>query len=505
MILKTVFCKSNILFTIFCCILFFINACADVNRNSIAFGLNTAPVTLDPRYATDAVSYRITRLIYKSLVDFDEQYQMVPDLANWEQLAPDHYRFKIKNKDRKFHDGSLLTADDVKATYDSVLKPENASPHRGSIQMIDSISVINEDTIDFMLSQADPLFPGRLVIGILPEELVFENHNFNRKPVGSGPMRISEWKDDSRLKLIRISDNQTIEFIALKDPIVRVLKLLRGEIDLVQSSLPPEIVKWLDDKESIHVKRKQGNTFTYIGFNLEDPETGNIHVRNAIAHAIDRRSIIQYVMGESARKAGALLPPDHWAGNHNLTGYDYDPNKAKLLLKQAGYDLDSPLKLTYKTSNNPFRLRLATIIQDQLKAVGIEIDIRSYDWGTFYGDIKAGRFQMYSLSWVGLKMPDIFRYVFHSSAIPPNGANRGRFIDAHVDSIIDIAEVEQSLTKQAEYYRELQQYLFDALPYVPLWYEDNVLAVRKDIKGYKLNTDGNFDSLINVTRLNNSL
>jgi len=503
MIFKTVPSKTNYLILGLCYLLFFINGCADTNRNSIAFGLNTAPITLDPRYATDAVSYRITRLIYKSLVDFDEQFQIVPDLASWEQLAPDHYRFILSDTNRIFHDGSLLIAEDVKATYDSVLNLKNASPHRGSIQMIDSISVINKDTIDFKLSQPDPLFPGRLVIGILPEKLISAKHNFNRGPVGSGPMRISEWKDDSRLKLIRISDNQEIEFIALKDPTVRVLKLLRGEIDLVQGNLPPEIVKWLDERESIDVKRKQGNTFTYIGFNLEDPETGNSYVRNAIAHAIDRDMIIQYVMGESARKAGALLPPDHWAGDPELTGFDYNPEKAKMLLKQAGYDNSSPLKLIYKTSNNPFRLRLATIIQDQLKSVGIEVDIRSYDWGTFYGDIKSGRFQMYSLSWVGLKMPDIFRYVFHSSAIPPNGANRGLFIDAHVDSIIEIAEVEPSLSKQAEYYRELQQYLFDALPYVPLWYEDNVLAIRKDIQGYSLSTDGNFDSLEYTTRIKN--
>jgi len=502
MTIKKVFNKTNLFLTCLLFTLVFLAACADSNRDSIAFGLNTAPVTLDPRFATDAVSYRITRLIYKSLVDFDEQFQVVPDLASWEQLAPNHFRFKLNKKGREFHDGTRLTTADIKATYDSVLNPDNASPHKGSIQMIETMELLDDDTIDFKLSQPDPLFPGRLVIGILPQRLISTKHDFNREPVGSGTMRFSEWQDDSRLKLIRISDNQIIEFIALKDPTVRVLKLLRGEIDLVQGNLPPEIVNWLDEKESIQVKRKQGNTFTYIGFNLEDPETGNINVRKAIAHAIDRDAIIQYVMGASARKAGALFPPDHWAGHSGLKGVEHNPDKAKMLLKQAGYDLLTPLKLTYKTSNNPFRLRLATIIQDQLKSVGIEVDIRSYDWGTFYGDIKAGRFQMYSLSWVGLKMPDIFRYVFHSSAIPPNGANRGRFIDARVDSIIESAEIEPSLSKQAAYYRDLQQVLFDALPYVPLWYEDNVLAMRNNIQGYTLSTDGNFDSLELITRLN---
>ncbi len=479
---------------------FIISGCADSNRNSIAIGLNAAPVTLDPRFSTDASSYRITRLCYRSLIDFDEQFQVIPDLANWEQIALDHYRFTLGDEGREFHDGSHLTANDVKATYESVLDPANISPHRSSVQMISSMTIVDEDTIDFKLSQADPLFPGRLVIGILPAHLISNRHDFSRAPVGSGAMKIAEWQDDSRLKLIRLKDNQLIEFIALKDPTVRVLKLLRGEIDLVQGDLPPEIVTWLSERDSIDVKRKHGSTFSYIGFNLEDPITGNDLIRKAIAHAIDREAIIKYVMGESARLAGTLLPPDHWAGNAALTGYEFNPDKARALLKQAGYSLDTPLQLSYKTSSDPFRLRLATIIQDQLKTVGINVDIRSYDWGTFYGDIKAGRFQMYSLSWVGLKMPDVFRYVFHSSAIPPDGANRGRFVNEQVDTIIETAELESSLIKQAEYYRELQQILFDALPTIPLWYEDNVLAIRKDINGYTLSADGNFDALMNTIR-----
>jgi peptide/nickel transport system substrate-binding protein len=481
------------LILIFCSLILF--SCADSNRNSIAFGLNAAPVTLDPRFATDAVSYRITRLIYRSLIDFDEQFQAIPDLASWEQIELDHYRFTLGNEGREFHNGSRLTAVDVKASYESVLNPETVSPHRASIEMIKSMEVIDENTLDFKLTRPDPLFPGRLVIGILPEKLISKNHGFSRLPVGSGAMKIKEWKDDSRLKLIRLNDNQLIEFITLKDPTVRVLKLLRGEIDLVQGNLSPEVVTWLTERESVRVNKKQGDTFTYLGFNLEDDVTGNELVRKAIAHAIDRDSIIQYVMRNAARKAGAIFPPNHWAGHKTLIGYDYNPEKAKALLKQAGYSPESPLQISYKTSSDPFRLRLATIIQDQLKTVGIDIDIRSYDWGTFYGDIKAGRFQMYSLSWVGLKMPDVFRYVFHSTSIPPNGANRGHYNNPQVDALIETAELEPSLAKQAEYYRELQQILFDTLPAIPLWYEDNVAAMRKEIEGYTLTTDGNFDSL----------
>ncbi|MCH8846983.1 MAG: hypothetical protein IIC11_09655 [Proteobacteria bacterium] len=139
-------------------------------------------------------------------------------------------------------------------------------------------------------------------------------------------------------------------------------------------------------------------------------------------------------------------------------------------------------------------------IQYQLKQVGIQVDVRSYDWGTFYGDIKAGRFQMYSLSWVGLKIPDIFRYVFHSTSLPPNGANRGRYKDAIADAMIEAAESKQNLAEQAKLYQSLQAYLHEQLPYIPLWYEDNILVTAKDISGYTLASDGNYDGLLTVKR-----
>jgi len=479
---------------------FFISSCKDLDRDTIAIGLNASPITLDPRYATDAISYRLTRLLYKSLIDFDEEFHAKPELADWEKISPTHYRFTLREKLNEFHDGSLLTSEDVKATYESILNPREISPHKGSIAMIESIEVVNRNIIDFKLLYPDPLFPGRLVIGILPKKLIAKKHNFSREPIGNGSMKIVDFRNDNHLKLLRLHDKKIIEFITLKDPIVRVLKLLKGEIDLIQGNLPPEIIAWLDKKKSIHVKKKVGNTFTYLGFNMEDPVTGNILIRNAIAHAIDRESIIKYVMGSSARKAETLLPPEHWAGNPSLTGFDYNPEKSRILIKQAGYSNLHPIKLVYKTSNDPFRLRLATIIQNQLNSVGIEVEIRSYDWGTFYGDIKEGRFQIYSLSWVGLKMPDIFHYIFHSESTPPYGANRGRFKDKNVDLILELAKSEVSLDKQSLYYKDLQEYLLQVLPYIPLWYEDNVLVSKSNIKGYMLSTDGNFDSLEYVTK-----
>jgi len=477
-----------------------ISSCSQEKDDAIRFGLESAPVTLDPRFSTDAASYRITRLIYRSLVDFDDNFQFIPDLADWEMLDLEHYRFKLHNTGRQFHHGERLNADDVKETYDYVLDINNASPHRGSLAVIKSIKVVDDDTVDFILQHPDPLFPGRLVIGILPAALIDSDHPFNRQPVGSGSVAFQEWPNDGDLLLNRLNDNQRLKFITVKDSTVRILKLMRDELDILQNDIPREMINWLEEQDKTHIKKARGDTFTYMGFNMSDPVTSQLSIRQAIAHAINRDEIIEHVMDNTARKAGAILSPEHWSGNAELTGVEFDPEESRRLLKAAGYDELNPLQIIYKTSNNPFRVRLATIIQYQLKQVGIEVDVRSYDWGTFYGDIKAGRFQMYSLSWVGLKIPDIFRYAFHSTSLPPNGANRGRFKNDTVDAMIEAAESKQDLYEQAKLYQDLQVYLHEQLPYIPLWYEDNILVTAKDISGYTLASDGNYDGLLTVER-----
>ncbi len=471
----------------------------------LRFGLASAPVTLDPRFATDATSTRINRLLYARLVDFDERLMPTPALADWQRLSPTHYRFRLGNTGRDFHDGSRLTARDVKATYDFILDPANASPHRASLTLIERIEVIDGDTLDFHLSRADVLFPAYLVIGILPVQQMATGHAFSRDPLGSGPFRFRAWPDDGHLQLVRLRDGQALTFVRVSDPTVRVLKLLRGEVDLLQNDLSPELVHYLQNKqnkegEGITVRRARGSNFTYLGFNLDDPQLADPAVRRAIAQAIDREAIVHYLMDGSARLASALLPPDHWAGNADLPLIAYDPQAARAALRAAGFTPDNPLRLHYKTSTDPFRVRLATVLQSQLREVGIEVDLLSYDWGTFYGDIKAGNFQMFSLSWVGIKTPDIFHYVFHSDAVPPRGANRGRFRDARTDALIEQATAASTLEAQAKLYRQLQARLLELLPYVPLWYEDHVLAAREGIVGYALSLDGNYDGLISVRR-----
>lgn len=482
------------------CFLHLLAGCQPQPSQAIRFGLASAPINLDPRFATDAVSERINRLIYRSLVDFDEASRPRPALASWRLIEPGRYRFRLGKAGREFHDGTRLDATDVVATYRSILDPDTASPHRKILSLIKTVQAIDEDTVEFILRRHDVLFPAYLGIGILPEEAIKAGHSVSKNPIGSGPFQFVRWPHAGQLQLVRVSDAQSLVFEKVADPTMRVLKLLRGEIDLLQNDLPAELVTYLSKQQRVKVQRMAGSNFSYLGLNLENEHTAVLAVRQAIALSIDRQAIIRYIFANRARLASSLLPPSHWAGGKNLGSISRDIPTARKLLAAAGYTAQHPLQLDYKTSSDPFRIRIATILQQQLAEAGIKVTIKSYDWGTFYGDIKAGRFQLFSLAWVGIKTPDIFRYVFHSHSLPPEGANRGRLQDSVLDKLIAEAENAEDMQQKARLYRQIQAYLLEILPYIPLWYEDQYAAVRANIHHYNIAADGNFDALIETIK-----
>lgn len=487
--------KPLVLMALICCF-----AACDTSENSaIRFGLSTVPVTLDPRYATDAVSARLVDLLTVSLVRFNAQDQVIPYLARWKMLSPQRYQFYLGDDFRAFHDGSRLNAADVVATYRSVLREDLASPHRASLSMINHVSAVDENTVEFQLSSPDLHFPARCTLGILPAQLIEKDHPFNAQPVGSGAMQFKAWPHSGELQLNRVNDGQIFRFLTVKDPTVRALKLARGELDVFQGEIPYELLPWLAERASVRIESEQGSTFSYLGFNLQDPAVADVRVRRAISLAIDRQAIINYVFRDAARVANGLFPPEHWLGITDHT-MQFDPERARELLQSVGISSATPLSLTYKTSSNPFRIRLATIIQSQLAPLGIHLQISSLDWGTFYADVKAGRFQMYSLSWVGLKLPEAYRQIFHSESVPPQGANRGRYQDAVLDKMIDDAEQLASMSAQKQAYQAVQRHLLETLPIVPLWYEDVVSVQRDRISTYPIARDGAYTGLQDVTR-----
>ncbi|NNJ90622.1 MAG: ABC transporter substrate-binding protein [Gammaproteobacteria bacterium] len=479
--------------------LVFLTSCSTQEENQqIRFAVSNVPVNFDPRFATDASSERVNSLLYSHLVDYDEQLLPVPSLADWQLVNTKTYRFVLRDDVPLFSNGERLSSEDVVATYQYVLKGKNLSPHREALSVIESVDVEDDKTILFRLKYADPLFPAYLRLGILPKNLLESDHDFRQQPVGSGVYELLDKRDANKVTIRRRRDGQEITFLQVKDPTVRVLKLLNHEVDLLQNDLSPEMVAYLKKQPKLNYLNMPGSNFTYIGFNLQDEQTGQHAIRQAIAHAIDRKAMIKYVFNDAAVAAESILPPRHWAGHNGLSATQYDQYRARELLATSGYDENNRLTLTYKTSTDPFRIKLATIIQSQLAEVGIDIIIKSYDWGTFFGDIKSGNFQMYSLSWVGINTPDIFKYVFHSDSVPPKGANRGQYLSAEIDGLLDSIGRTDTLDQQKDIYYRVQEILHNELPYIPMWYEHQQAFMQPTLKNFKLSSDGNYESLVSV-------
>ncbi len=458
----------------------------------IVFAISQAPLNLDPRYATDAASERLNRLLYQSLVDFDAHTKPQAGIASWQQLSPLSYQFTLSEQRRLFYypasaehkaKARKLTAYDVKATYDSITALSD-SPHSAEFSNLKNVVVANERTVLFYLNAPDRHFPAKLLLGILPADLVESQHDFARLPVGSGPLVLLDSHNKWRLQ--RLDDDQLISLVEVKDPTVRMLKLVHAEVDLIQGDLPPESVRYLQAKPGLTVKTAVGVNFSYMGLNTQDPQLKKLKVRQALAHAIDRQAIIDKAMLKHSRLGGAILPPEHYAQQQTLPAYAYDPALARRLLQEAGVSL--PLKLVYKTSTDAQRLRLATIMQAQMRAAGIDLEIRSLDWATFFAEIKQGNFQLYGLTWVGVKTPEIYAQAFASDSVPPKGFNRGRYQDAELDKLLS-----------AEDWQAVTQRVHQQLPYIPLWYEGQFAAMQKGMQNYSPKADGNWDDLATIS------
>jgi len=452
---------------------------------SIVFAIAQAPLNLDPRYATDAGSERVNRLLYRALIDFDAQSKPIAQLASWKKVSTTQYRFTLIKSPDQFHNGMMLTAHDIAATYQSIMQLKD-SAHTAEFANIAQIEVVDNRTLDFYLQQPDAQFVAKLIIGILPAPLIAAGHDFSHAPVGNGPLKLVSW--NHQLILERRSDQQRISLIEVKDPTVRVLKLIRGEVDLLQGDLQPELVKYLQTKPQLVIKTSVGSNFSYLGFNCQDAQLQNPLVRLAVAHAIDRTTIIKLALVSASREAGAILPPEHYT-NHDATtlvSYNYNPALSKELLIKAGVKL--PLKLVYKTSTDAQRVRLATIMQAQMAPAGIDLEIRSLDWGTFFEDVKQGQFQLYGLTWVGIKTPEIYAKSFATNSIPPIGFNRGRYADKALDQLL-VKEDWPAVTAR----------IHEQLPYVPLWYEGQFAAMDKNITHYSPKPDGNWDDLATIS------
>ena len=478
----------------------------------LVVGIESNPLQLDPRYSTDANSVRISNLIYNSLLRADERSQLQPELAeNWRMLDDRTYLFNLR-KQATFHNGRPLTAADVKYTYESILDSKSLSPKRGLLRPLDTIQQTGTYQLRFRLAAPHAPFIEQFTLGIVPAGSDTNANASHLPPPGSGPFRVQSLESGEKVTLKANSSYwegapplSGIVFKIVPDALVRVLEFKQGAIDFMQNDLEPDVLPWLKNNTPADVEMNQGTTFQYIGINLTHPILRQRKVRQAIACAIDRASIIRHLLKDTVTAAGGLLSPLNWAYDDSAQLWPYDPARAEQLLDEAGFpdpDGDGPrprFRLSFKTTNIDLRRRIAEALKEQLLRVGIELELRSYEWGTFFGDVKNGNFHLYSLAWVGIEDPDIYYQIFHSSSMPPNGDNRGRYNNPEIDRLLTQGRATVKRSERQLIYREVQRLLAEDLPYVPLWWWKNVVVKKSGVRGFVPYPDGELISLKRVS------
>jgi len=493
------------------CTLFCLTSCKQkrTDPSTVTVVIESSPTNLDPRIGTDAQSERIDELIFDALLKKDKQFNLQPDLAtSWEMPDPRTYIFHLRSGVH-FHNGLLLTARDVKWTLDSMRDHTLLTGKYQAYRNISSVETPDASTVIVRMQQPDASLLWNLsdgAIGIVPYG---SGRDFQQHPIGTGPFRFVQQEVDKEVILERNPQSWQIvpriarlEFHVVPDATTRALEMRKGSADVAENALTPDMLWSLRDDAKLATVSVPGTVVQYLTFNLRDPYLRDVRVRQAIAYAIDRPLIIQALMRGQARLAHSLLPPTHWAYDGDVPQYAFNPERARSQLDAAGHKPGRDgvrFHLVMKTSTDEGTRLLAMALQQQLRAVGIALDIRSFEFATFYSDITHGSFGLYGLRWIGgNEDPDIFRYAFASSSFPPRGANRGGYSNAEVDRLLQLASIETDQAKRKLAYARVQQLLATDLPSLPLWFMDSVVLYNRRLSGVEASASGNFYFLENA-------
>ena len=486
---------------------------SDAPPGTVIVAVRTAPNTLDPRFANDETGQRIGQLVFSSLMDLGDDLRATPTLA--ERLDhPDPLTYVATlRRGVKFHDGRELSAKDVVYNYAQYLDPTFVSPFKGAFRVLESVRALDDYRVEFTLKEPFAAFPIQLVTPpIVPAGA---GPDFGTHPIGTGPYRFVRYDVDDKVVLAPFDDyyggpprNRGLVVRVIPDDTMRGLELRKGSVDLVVNDLPPDMVYEFEKEPRFTLAHAPGLDYAYIGFNMRDPAVSDKRVRHAIGYAINQRAIVDYLRRGLARPAVGLIPSQAWAFEPDVRQFPYNPDRARQLLDEAGVrdpDGDGPLprlRLTLKISTNEETRLQSTVIQEDLRRVGIELEVRSYEFATFYADVVKGNFQLFSLQWVGgaLVDPDILRRVFHSTQTPPAGFNRGYYNNPEVDRLIDLASAATDESERKKDYGEAQKLIAEDAPYISIWNRTNVAVAQRQVSGLRLNAYVNFESLKDVVK-----
>lgn len=518
------------------------------DARTVVMVIETSPNNLDLRVGTDAQSERVGGLIFDALVRKDEHFELRPWLAErWEQPDARTWIFHLRDGVR-FHDGRPLEAEDVAWTVRSMTDGSLVTAKGGAFAAVDRLETPDRLTVvvrlkwpdaGLLFNMSDGLF------GVVPRG---SGRGFGLRPVGSGPFRFVSAVQDKEVVVERngqywadrvaqesgpvdpnlftppaklggtpISDKtgevgapgfrsapagarrvERVRFAVVPDAITTALELKKGSADAESNVITLDMVHALRDVPNLRTERGPSSVAIYVNFNVTDAVLRDKRVRQAMACAMDRRAIIAALWRGEAREADSLLPIGHWARAEDaeMARYPHDVERAKRLLDGAGFRPGKDgvrLRITLKTSTDETTRLMAAVLQQQMRAAGIDLQIRSAEFGTFYADLTKGAFQMYALRWIGSNEdPDIFRYAYGTGAMPPKGGNRGRYSNRQVDALLSAAAGETDQGRRRAEYVEVQKILAEELPGIPLWYPNNEVVHTARLGGVRVGASGDF-------------
>ena len=485
-------------------------ACQPDRREAgITVLIESPPDSLDDRLALTGNGQRVAQLIAPGLVTFDDRSEPIPDLAqSYRQIDDTTIEFTLR-PNLTFHDGSALTSADVKATFDGILERRVASPKADRFEAIARIDAVDPTRVRFYLKRPYAPILAELSLGIVPRRRsqMPEALTQDTAPIGAGSFQFSAQADDDHLELMpfdgyylgkpRIS---RLRIRTVRDETTRVLELLKGRADLMIGAMSPASLPSLAENPSLRVLKRPGTGYAYLAFNLRQPPFSDARVRRAICHAIDASLITRTKFHGLAEPAAGMLPSAHWA-YAPTAGCQPDAAVAAKLLEDAGYAAPNrPLQFTLKTSNDRFRKSIALIFKEQLAKLGIQVELRSLEFGTFFSDVRKGNFDAITLKWSAVIEPDMLRDVFGSQNIPSArnhfaGWNRGAYVDPRLDEVLEQAAGTLVIGQRQTLYREAQHILDRDLPYIPLWHEDAVVVVSSHLQDFEPSTHNFFRPL----------
>ncbi len=497
---------SGMLFFLFHALGFAADATNPEDGDWLINHLSAEPATLNPIVSTDAYASNINDYIYESLLKRDERsLQLVPVLAESWEISDDHLTYTFHLKRNVFwHDGHPFTSKDILFSFDRIRDPKVDSAHlRNYYQDIEKLDVLDDYTIRYQYRI--PYFRALEFCGgipIVPSHLFesatdFNTHPIGRQPVGTGPYRLLQWETGKEITLIRNEkywgEKPHLDRIAFKiitDSTVALQVLKQGGLDFM--SLRP--IQWVRQTQS---KRFEENfvklkyylpTYSYIGWNMRKPLFSDHRVRQAMTMLMDRSTILERILfGLGAVVSGTFYinSPEY---NQEIKPHPYDPPAALKLLHSSGWkdrdgdgilDKDgAPFAFEFLISaGSKFGEQIATILQENLKQVGIRMDIRKLEWAVFIQRIEEHNFDACTLAWSLGWESDPYQ-LWHSSQAD-KGSNFVGFKNDEADRIIESARREFDADKRRKLYHRFHEILHEEQPYTFLFTTEALVAVSR--------------------------